>query len=218
MVLEIDVWSDIACPWCWVGKRSLDAALARFDGEATVRWRAFELNPDAPNKAPEQVDYAERLAAKYRTSKEEAQGFIDRMVNAGRGRGVELRFDRIRPSNTFNAHRLLALARTHGRQAEVGEALFSAYLHEGRSISDPETLADVGERQGLDPGDITALLRGEAYVEQVRGDEAMARQYGISSVPCFVLLDKRVAVSGAQPPEVLLEMFEQAGSGGGSEA
>ncbi len=214
MPIAIDVWSDIACPWCWVGKRSLDEALSRFDGEATVRWRAFELNPQAPTKAPEKVDYAARLAAKYGTSREEAQGFIDRMVSAGRDRGLELRFDRIRPSNTFDAHRLLALARAHGVQASVGEALFSAYLHEGRSISDHDTLQKLAEEHGLAAPAVSDLLAGDAYADQVRGDQEMARQFGISSVPCFVLLERRVAVAGAQAPEAILQMLEQAAEPG----
>ena len=125
--VNIEIWSDIACPWRWIGKRSLEAAIASSDHEAVIRWRAFELNPDAPAEAPEAIDYVARLADKYGTSRDEAEGFIARMVEAGRGRGLDIRFDRIRPSNTFDAHRLLAFAYGHDRQTELKENLFRAY-------------------------------------------------------------------------------------------
>ena len=208
--VNIDVWSDIACPWCWVGKRSLDAAMAASDHEVLIHWRAFELNPDAPTDAPKAVDYAARLAEKYGTSRDEAEGFITRMVEAGRGRGLEIRFDRIRPSSTFDAHRLLALAYRHDRQTELKENLFRAYLHEGRSISDPETLRAIATETGLSGSDVSAVLKGTDYAEDVRNDEDLARKLGINGVPCFVFTQLNEGISGAQPPEVLGDAINRA--------
>lgn len=208
--LSIQIWSDIACPWCWIGKRSLEAALVDFDGPVELRWRAFELNPGAPKVAPEAVDYAERLAAKYGTSHEQGQAFIDRMVAAGASRGLELRFDRIRPSNTFNAHRLLAFAYEHERQTELKEALFHAYLNQGESVSDSDTLIRLATECGLDRDSTAEVLRSDHFAPEVREDEANARRLGISGVPCFVFGDANLAVSGAQPPDVLLGAMRQA--------
>lgn len=208
--LSIQIWSDIACPWCWIGKRSLEAALKEFEGEVVLRWRAFELNPGAPKAAPETVDYAERLAAKYGTSHQQGREFIERMVTAGASRGLELRFDRIRPSNTFDAHRLLAFAHEQGLQTELKEGLFTAYLHEGKSVSDHETLTRVATGCGLDTNTTRAVLASDQFTNEVREDETNAQRLGISGVPCFVFGDSRLAVSGAQPPDVLLDAMRQA--------
>jgi len=207
--LTIDIWSDIACPWCWVGKRHLEAAIDAFDGEVAPTWRAFELDPSAPTEAPEQVDYAQRLAAKYRTTRDEAQGMIDRMVTVGRARGLELRFDRVRPTNTFAAHRLLAWAARFGHQTDLEERLFSAYLNEGLAISDHEVLAALAAGVGLDREAAIAVLESDAHAQEVRDDQLLARRLGVSAVP-FFLLAGRYAVSGAQPAETLLAAMRQA--------
>ena len=208
--LTVHIWSDIACPWCWIGKRSLEQAMASYEGDVTLHWRAFELNPDAPHDAPESVNYAERLAEKYGTSVDEGQAFIDRMVAAGRSRGLEIRFDRIRPSNTFDAHRLLAWAGDNDCQTEMKERLFNAYLHEGRSMSDRATLIELAAEIGLDRERTADILDGDAYARQVREDEQLARRMGISGVPCFVFEEAGFTISGAQPPEVLLDAMRQA--------
>lgn len=212
--LSIDIWSDIACPWCWVGKRHLEAAVAAAGLAIDRRWRAFELDPEAPRDAPESVDYAQRLADKYRSSRQEAQEMIDRMVETGRAAGVEMRFDRIRPARTFDAHRLLAWARDAGDlQDALGERLFEAYLGEGRAVSDPETLAALAEEVGLDGSAAAELLRSDRHADTVRAEERQAARMGITSVPTFVF-GERMAVTGAQPPAVLREAIEQAASSG----
>ncbi len=208
--LTIRVWSDLACPWCWIGKRTLDQAIAAFDHPVTLSWHAFELNPNAPATAPQSVDYAQRLANKYGTSYQKAQGFIDRMVAAGQDRGVAIDFDRIRPSNTFNAHRLVVWSGEHGLQTELKERLFSAYLSEGRSLSDPETLTACAEAAGLDRSDAVQIIASSEYADQVRHDQQLAVTMGITGVPCFVFGSENIAVSGAQPPEVLLQTMRQA--------
>lgn len=210
--LPIDVWSDVACPWCWVGKRHLETAIAASGISATIDWRAFELDPTAPREAPEQTDYVERLAKKYGTSRNEAQQMIDRMVEFGRASGLEMRFDRIRPSNTFDAHRLLAWARERGRQTELKESLFAAYLHDGLCVSDPEVLAGLAAEVGLDPNEAREVLSGGNHEEEVRSDEQLAARIGATAVPFFVF-DNRLAVSGAQPAEVLRDAITRVAEG-----
>ena len=207
--LAIHIWSDIACPWCWVGKRRLEAAIHAFDREVALTWRAFELDPTASSDAPKRVDYAKRLAVKYRTSRDEAQAMIDRMVEVGRSLGLELRFDRVQPTNTFAAHRLLAWAVGFGRQTDLKERLFAAYLREGLAISEPGVLSGLAGSVGLDPEAAAEVLAGDAHAEDVREDQALAARLGIRGVPFFVF-DHRYAVSGAQPAEELLTAMRRA--------
>ena len=206
--IEVEVWSDVACPWCWVGKRHLETALAGVPHEVAVTWRAFELDPGAPT-AVEDVDYAERLAKKYRTSRDEAQAMIDRMTATGAAAGLELRFDRVRPTNTFDAHRLLHWAGGQGRGSELKEELFVAYLRDGRLMSDHDVLVEVAEKAGLDPQTARAVLSGDAGAKKVRAEEALAARQGIRSVPTFVV-DRRYAIQGAQLPERLRAALDEA--------
>lgn len=161
--------------------------------------------------------YADRLADKYGTSAAEAQGMIDRMTEVGAGVGIDFRFDRAQPTNTFDGHRLLAWAHETApeRQDALKEALFSAYLHEGRVMADPEVLAEVAERAGLDRTEAQAILQSDRYEQEVRADEAAAHHLGVRGVPFFVLAG-RLGVSGAQPPEVLADALREAI--GGAEA
>ena len=208
-MLEIDIWSDIACPWCWIGKRRLEAAIDTFEGGVTLTWRAFELDRSASTEAPDRVDYARRLATKYRTTPDEAQAMIDRMVAVGRSLGLELRFDRVRPTNTFAAHRQLAWAAQFGHQTDLKERLFAAYLHEGLAISEHDVLTGLAKDVGLDPEAAAAVLESGAHAKKVREDQVLAARLGVSGVPFFVL-DHRYAVSGAQPAEELLTAMRRA--------
>jgi predicted DsbA family dithiol-disulfide isomerase len=211
--LRVEIWSDIACPWCWVGKRHLEAAMARFPHPVEVVWRAFELDPHAP-KASETdppVDYVERLARKYQTSRRAAQAMIDRMITIGLADGLEFRFDRARPTNTFDAHRLLGWAAEHGRQDALKERLFRAYMNEGRSISDPEVLVSLAAEVDLPPDGARVVLTSNAHADDVRAEQALAAQLGVTGVPFFVI-GGRYAVSGAQPAELLLQALHRAWS------
>ena len=215
MVVSLEVWSDIACPWCWVGKRNFAAARERFDGEVEVTRRAYELNPNARREAPRAVDYLSRLARKYGATREQAQEMVERMVGVGREVGVEMRFDRIQPTNTFDAHRLLAWGQTEGVGGDLEERLFRAYLHEGAWIGDPDVLARVAAEVGLDRDAASRVVASGEFGEQVRDDEEQAMQLGIRGVPFFVF-DRRLALSGAQPPDVLLDVLRRAAAGEGS--
>ncbi|HEU4727566.1 MAG TPA: DsbA family oxidoreductase [Kofleriaceae bacterium] len=209
--LRIDIWSDIACPWCYIGKRRLEAALDRFAhrGEVDIAWRAFELDPSAPRVRDTSQSYAERLARKYHASPAQAQAMIDRMVGTAAGDGIEMRFDHIRPGNTFDGHRLLHLALEHDQQDALKERLFRAYLTEGKAIGEPEVLAALACEVGLDEQEVRAVLGSDRYAAEVRADEALARELGITGVPFFVMAG-RLGVSGAQTSDVLLGALDRA--------
>ena len=209
--LRVDVWSDIACPWCYVGKRRLEAALAKFPHRDAVEvvWRAFELDPSAPPERPSDVGYAERLAKKYGSSVNEAQGMITRMTDVAATDGLDFHFEKIRPGNTFDAHRVLHLALERGKQDAVKERFLLAYMTEGAPIGDPETLVRLAAEAGLDAEEVRATLASDASAREVREDEDEARELGISGVPFFVFAGK-LAVSGAQPAELLLRALTQA--------
>ncbi len=209
--LRVDVWSDIACPWCYVGKRRLEGAIARLRDPVAIEvvWRAFELDPGAPREQPAGTSYAERLAAKYGSSMLEAQGMIDRMTSVAAEDGLTFRFDRARPGNTFDAHRVLHLARERGVQGAAKERFLRAYLTEGEAIGDPEVLARLGSEAGLDAEEVRRALAGNAFAKDVRADEEEARRLGIRGVPFFVL-GGRYAVSGAQPVESLHQALQTA--------
>ena len=209
--LRIDVWSDIACPWCYVGKRHLEQALAKFPhaGEVRIVWRAFELDPKAQRVSDSKVPHLERIARKYGISIAQAQENRDRLVAIAARDGLELDFDKLRSGNTFDAHRLLHLAHERGVQDALKERLMRAYFTEGRAIGDRNELVALAVEVGLGPDEVRTVLDSDKYAAEVRGDEALAQQLGISGVPFFVLAGK-LGVSGAQPAAVLLEALGQA--------
>lgn len=209
--LGIDVWSDIACPWCYVGKRRLERALEQFPHRdaVAVRWRAFELDPGAPRVKDASVPYAARLAGKYRVPVADAERMIRQMTEVAARDGLDLRFDRIRPGNTFDAHRVLHLAAERGAQDAAKERFLAGYLCEGEAIGEPSVVARLATEAGLDPDEVAAVLGSEARAAAVRADEAEAHTLGIGGVPCFVL-GRRYAVSGAQPADLLLRALERA--------
>ena len=211
--LRVDVWSDIACPWCYVGKRRLEAALTKFAHRDSVEivWRAFELDPSAPRSQPATPTYAERLGRKYGRSVNEAQGMLDTMTATAAKDGLDFRFDRVRAGNTFDAHRVIHLAGERGVQDATKERLLRAYMTEGESIGDPETLVRLAGDAGLDADEARAMLASDQFAADVREDEAEARALGINGVPFFAV-DRKYGVSGAQPPEVLLGVLEKAWS------
>lgn len=209
--LRVDIWSDIACPWCYVGKRHLEEALSRFAARDSVEvvWRAFELDPAAPPVRDASMSYSERLGKKYGVSKGKADAMLARMVDVAAADGLEFRFDRIKSGNTFNAHRLLHLAHERGVQDAVKERLLRAYMTEGEPIGDLAALERVAVESGLDRKEVHDMLASQEYVKEVRADEEEARRLGITGVPFFVVAG-RYGLSGAQPSEVLLEALNQA--------
>jgi predicted DsbA family dithiol-disulfide isomerase len=209
MPLTVEIWSDVVCPWCYIGKRRFEAALESFEhrDEVTVMWRSFELDPAAPDDA--EGTATERLAAKYGMSLERAEALHKEMTERAAAEGLDFRFDLARGGNTFDAHRLIHLAATYGHQAAAEERLMRAYFTEGAAISDPETLIALMAEVGVDAGEARDVLVSDRFAEDVREDEQLAGQLGIQGVPFFVI-DRRFGVSGAQPPEALVQALERA--------
>jgi predicted DsbA family dithiol-disulfide isomerase len=207
--MQVEIWSDVLCPWCYIGKRHFEEALAQFAhrDEVDVTWRSFELDPSAPRHR--EGSQVEHIARKYGITVEQAQAAQDRITRVAARADLAYDFDRIQPGNSFDAHRLIHLAADHGLQDEMKERLMAAYLTEGAAIGEPETLEKLGVDIGLDPQDVRAVLDSDRYRQEVRADEAAASTLGISAVPFFVF-DRTYGVSGAQPAEALLEVLEKA--------
>jgi predicted DsbA family dithiol-disulfide isomerase len=206
--MHVEIWSDIACPWCYVGKRRFEAALAEFEHRDDVRvtWRSFELDPTAP--AARERSGPEHLAAKYGMSVDEARARQQHLRDMAAGDGLDMRFDLTRGGNTFDGHRLLQLAAEHGLQTEMKERLLRAHHTEGELLSDHETLVRLAGEVGVPEDEAREMLAGDRFAAEVRDDEQTARGFGINAVPTFVV-DRRIAVSGAQPPAVLLDLLRE---------
>jgi predicted DsbA family dithiol-disulfide isomerase len=207
--VKVEIWSDVVCPWCYIGKRRFERALAAFEhrDEVEVEWRSFELDPQAARDTGE--DPVERLARKYGMTREDALAAHARVTGLAAQEGLAYRLDVARPANTFDAHRLLHLAAEQGVQAAAEERLFAAYFTEGRSLGDPETLVALAAEVGLDEAAAREVLQGDAYADAVAGDEREASELGISGVPFFVI-DRRYGISGAQPAELIGQALERA--------
>jgi predicted DsbA family dithiol-disulfide isomerase len=206
--MQIEIWSDVVCAWCYIGKRRFEEALGAFAGrdDVEVTWRSFELDPEG-SRAP--ILLTRLLDEKYDIRGQETIDLHARTTETAAGVGLELRLDRALSGNTFDAHRVIHLARTHGLQAEAQERLFRAYFSEGRPISDRDTLVELAGSVGLDETETRAMLQGDGFADEVREDERTASRFGITGVPYFVL-DRRLALSGAQPVEIMLAALEQA--------
>ena len=209
--MRIEIWSDVVCPWCYVGKRHLEQALDRFAHRDAVEivWKAYELDPHAP---PERDgSYPERIARKYGIPEEQARASIARIVNAGADAGIDFRFDDLRAGNTFDAHRLLHLAASFGAQSALKERLLFATFTEGHPIGDRDTLVKLAGDVGITESHARRVLEGDEFGRAVREEEAEAMEMGATGVPFFVF-DRRFSVSGAQPPETLLHVLDRAWS------
>jgi predicted DsbA family dithiol-disulfide isomerase len=204
--LTVEIWSDVVCPWCYVGKRRFEKALAGFEhrGEVEVTWRSFQLDPHAPRER--EGSSAEHLARKYGMSVEQAESTNAQMTALAASEGLEYHLDRTRGGNSFDAHRLIHLAAERGLQDAMQERLMRAYFTEGEPVGDLDALARLAAELGVDA---TPLREGAAYAEAVLADEELAARIGIRGVPYFVL-DRHYGVSGAQPSELLLQALEQA--------
>jgi predicted DsbA family dithiol-disulfide isomerase len=209
--VKVEIWSDVVCPWCYIGKRRFEQALARFESAAEVEvvWRSFELDPDAP-RAP-QGSATEQLARKYGMSPEQARAALGRVSEAAAGEGLSYRLAESRRGNSFDAHRLLHLARARGRQDELKERLLRATFCERAAIGEPDVLEGLAVEAGLEQAEVAETLAGGRFGDEVRADERAARLLGIAAVPFFVI-DERYGVEGAQPAEVILGALRQAAS------
>jgi predicted DsbA family dithiol-disulfide isomerase len=204
--MQLEIWSDIACPWCYVGKRRMEAALAQFEhrDDVTVTWRSFELDPNAP--AEREGTHAELIAQKYGRTPEQVAAMDAQLTAVAAADGLDMNFSAIRSGNTFDGHRLIHLAAAHGKQDAMKERLMHAYFTEGALVSDHATLTALALEVGLPADEVRELLLTERYAEEVRDDERDAAGAGISAVPCFVI-DRKFGASGAQDPQILVDFL-----------
>ena len=208
-MIRIEVWSDIVCPFCYIGKRNLEAALRSFGhrDQVQVVWRSFELDPQARGDTGLSLD--ELLARKYGRSVEWAAHMHEEMTERAKAAGLEYRFDRVIPANSFDAHRLTHLADIHGKREQAAERLFRGYYTLGENIGDRGTLVRIATEIGLDADEARATLSGERFAAEVRRDEAEAGELGVNAVP-FFHFNRMYAISGAQPVEVFQRALQAA--------
>jgi len=209
--MQVEIWSDVVCPWCYIGKRRFESALARFEHaeEVEVRWRSFELDPRAPFRRDGTL--AEHLAAKYGMSVEDAAARLESLDQLAAADGLDYDLAQTKGGNTFAAHRLIHLGNEQSLEVggQVKEALLHAYFVERRPVSEPDVLVEVGVRAGLDRAEVEAVLAGDRFAGEVRADEAEAAALGATGVPYFVF-DRAFAVPGAQDSEVFLQTLRRA--------
>jgi predicted DsbA family dithiol-disulfide isomerase len=212
--MEVEIWSDVVCPWCYLGKRHFEQALDSFDhaDKVQVTYRSFELDPAAPRGVT--TPTVELLAQKYGMSQERAKQAQRQMEERATADGLTFRMDSLRSGNTRDAHRLLHLAKASDRQSELMERLQRAYFTEQDSIFDHDALTRLAVEAGLDRDEVTDVLASDRYSDHVDTDQAMARSLGATGVPLFVI-DRRYGISGAQPAETITGVLERAWSEAG---
>jgi predicted DsbA family dithiol-disulfide isomerase len=207
--MQVEIWSDVICPWCYLGKRRFESALADFEhrDQVEVVYRSFELDPSAP--ADVTTPTVEMLARKYRMSAADADQAQRDMEARAATDGLEFHMDGAHVGNTRDAHRLLQLAGERGRQAELAERLHRAYFTEQKSVFDHESLTAIAVEAGLSRAEVEQVLTTDAYAAEVADDEATAQALGATGVPFFVI-DRRYGISGAQPAELIGQALDRA--------
>lgn len=207
--MKVDIWSDVNCPFCYIGKKKFETALAQFEhaDEVEVEWHSFELDPHAVTNT--ELNAAQFLADKKGQTLEWAIQMQDHVKNAAAEVGLQFDFDKAIMANSFKAHRLIQLAKSKGLADEVEEALFIANFTDGKNIDDPAVLLELGKESGLQADEVQEMLEGYIYGDDVRADEEAASKIGISGVPFFII-NQKLAVSGAQAPETFLGALNQA--------
>lgn len=206
--MKVEIWSDVACPFCWIGKRHFESAVERLGLEGVeVEWKSFELDPQAKHKYED--DLYTLLANKYNQTIEWAQSMSEQMKQKGKMVGLEFNFENTIPTNTFDAHRLLHLAKIKGLQNEVEEALFTAYFRDGKHVSDRETLIQIGISLGIEESEIIHVYDSDLFVREVREDELLGQNFGVRGVPFFAV-NRKYGISGAQPVEHMMEVLTKA--------
>lgn len=206
--MNVEIWSDISCPWCYIGRRRFEAALAQFEHRdaVSVTWRSFQLDPNAPRAYPGGIN--EMVMQHLGVSRERAEALHAQVTGLAAAEGLDYHFERVQPANTFDAHRLIHFAAAHGLQSEMKERLQRAYFTEGQLISDPATLTRLAEEVGLDAEEAARALTDPQTAAAVRADLRKAQRYGVDGVP-FFLFEGKYAVSGAQPTALFVQALHQ---------
>ncbi len=207
--MKVEIWSDVVCPWCYIGKRRFEAALEQFSGkdEVEIEWKSFQLNPDIKSDASKKV--SEHLAAIKGWNEEQAKGIYEHVTNVAKEVGLHYNFDEAVISNTFDAHRLIQLAKHLDKGDQIEERLFQAYFTEGKNIGDRDVLTSLGVEIGIEESRIQELFSSDLYSDHVNLDQYESQQMGCRGVPFFVI-DRKYGISGAQPSEVFLDALNQA--------
>jgi len=206
--MKIEIWSDFVCPFCYIGKRRLELALDKFEytNEVEIVFRSFELDPNAKKVYSENIH--ELIAKKYSIPLEQAKASNNQLVNQAKELGLNYNFDDLQPTNTFDAHRLVHYAKSENKINELTERLLKAYFVDSLNLSDIKVLSKLALEVGLDEDKALSILESDKYSSDVRLDEELASNIGVTGVPFFVFNNK-YAVSGAQPPELFLEVLEK---------
>jgi len=200
--MQIDLWTDIVCPWCYIGVTRFERALERFNGDVTIRLHPFQLDPEAPIPGIPAIErYRQRFG-------DEADEIVPRVTAAAERDGLEFRLDRALSANTFDAHRALMFAERHGKARELEHALYRTYFTDGLDVSNREVLADVAAEVGLDRGEVAAFLASDEGVEELTREFADAFEKGITAVPTFVFADEFI-VPGAVDSDTFLRILNQ---------
>lgn len=206
--MRVDIWSDVVCPFCYIGKKRLEAAAKESGIELEVHWHSFQLDPEAPVR--QEISNSERLAQKYGRSVPEVEDMQRNIAAMAKQEGIEFNWEGANSGNTLNAHRIIHLAQSKGLGNEAQEAFFYSYMTQGLPIGERETLEDVAARIGLNPVEVDDLLDSDEFADFVKFDQEVARgQLKVTGVPFFVF-DQRIALAGAQPKEVFLQVLEKA--------
>jgi predicted DsbA family dithiol-disulfide isomerase len=207
--MKVEIWSDVVCPWCYIGKRRFETALARFEhaDAVAITWRSFELDPNAPLLQTE--PHAARLSRKYGVSLAQVEVMNTRLIGEAQKEGLDFHLAESKGGNSFDAHRLIHLAAARGRAGAMKEQLMKAYFTDGVAIGGRAELVRLAVDTGLEEAEVKAMLSSDHFASAVRADEERAREFGISGVPFFAI-DERYGVSGAQPADVLLEALREA--------
>ncbi|MEY8570191.1 DsbA family oxidoreductase [Brevibacterium linens] len=207
--MKIEIWSDIACPWCYIGKRRFEDALDGFAHKdvVDVEWRSFQLDPSLPDHFDgTETEYLSQMKGMPAA---QVRQMFDHVTQQAAGVGLNYDFDSIVVANSFTAHRFLHFAKTHGLRSEAKEALLSGHFEKGRDIGDIEYLAEVGQEIGLDPDEVRRVLATDEFTDEVQSDISEARSLGANGVPFFVI-DRKYGISGAQPADVFTQALETA--------
>jgi predicted DsbA family dithiol-disulfide isomerase len=207
--MKVEIWSDVVCPWCYIGKRRFETAVARFDGAADVEviWRSFQLNPDQPRGA--RATHADYIRQKMGGSIEQVRAMSDRVTALAAAEGLAYDFERYQVINTFDAHRVAHLGKVRGLGDPIQERFLRAQLVEGEVLDDVETLVRLSEEVGVPGAEVRDVLATDRYAAEVAADIREAGQLGITGVPFFVI-DRRYGISGAQPTDLFLQALETA--------
>ncbi len=208
--MKVEIWSDIMCPFCYIGKRNYESALSRFEGKDNIdiEWRSFQLDPTIPKTSSVKENVYQYLADKKGISYEQSAKMHERVIQMAKDAGLDYRFDKAIVANSFDAHRLIQLAKEKGLGDAAEEKLFRAYFTEGQDFGDHETLISIGKEIGLHEDEIKKALLSDIYAEKVEHDIRDAIDIGVQGVPFFVF-DRKYAVSGAQPTEHFLQALNQ---------